>query len=105
MRIALRCIVLLLLLAPVSAIKPPPPKRISLASGKFTPATLSIKVGETVQWLNGDNQDHSIEADDGAFASGKLKSAQTFDHKFTKAGTYAYHCKLHPREKGTVTVK
>jgi plastocyanin len=84
--------------------KPPPPKKISIAGGKFTPATLNITVGDTVQWSNDDDQDHTIEADDGSFASAKLKGGATFDHKFTKAGTYAYHCKLHPREKGKVTV-
>jgi len=31
-------------------------------------------------------------------------SAGTYSHKFTTAGTYLYHCSLHPNMQGTVIV-
>jgi plastocyanin len=98
-------IAMVLSLVLISAAAKAPPKKISIAGGKFTPPTLAISVGDTVQWKNDDDQDHTIEADDSSFTSGKLKASGTFEYKFSKAGTFAYHCKLHPREKGTVTVK
>lgn len=77
-------------------------REVSIGGGKFIPPSVSIKAGDVVRWSNDDDKDHWIEADDGSFASGKLKVGQTFEHKFSSGGTYAYHCKLHPREKGKV---
>lgn len=80
------------------------PHKITIRNSAFTPRTLTIKKGETVQWANADNLDHSIRANDGSFKSGTLKRKQTFDHTFKKAGKFPYACTLHPREKGTIVV-
>ena len=62
-------------------------------------------MGDTVRWTNNDDVDHTIDAADGSFSSGKVKSGQTYEFKFTKAGTYDYGCKLRPRMKGKIVVK
>ncbi len=104
MRKGITGFVLILGLALVSASRSAT-REVSITGGKFVPASVSIGRGESVQWSNDDDKDHWIEADDGSFASGKLKLGQTYEHKFSGNGAYVYHCKLHPREKGKVVVK
>ena len=74
---------------------------VSIRDG-FSPARVSIKVGQTVVWTNNDQRDHDVTAEDGSFGSGNLKSGQSYSHTFTAVGTFAYGCSLHPRERGTV---
>ena len=78
---------------------------ISIKARAFTPATLRVKKGQTVIWKNNDNADHTVDAEDGSFSSGTIKSGKTFKYTFKKAGKYAYSCHLHPRMKGTIVVE
>jgi plastocyanin len=78
---------------------------ISINARAFTPSTLHVKKGQTITWKNNDNSDHTVDAEDGSFASGTIKSGKTFSHTFKKAGKYAYSCRLHPRMKGTIVVE
>ena len=92
-----------LLAATVSAA--PARKAVSIKGMKFEPASLEVAVGDSVRWSNGDDRDHTVAAADGSFKSGNLRSGDTFEHKFTKPGKFAYACSYHPRMKGTVVVK
>ena len=71
----------------------------------FDPADLTIKVGQTVTWVNQDAPQHDVVANDGSFKSDLLDKGQTFSFTFTKAGTYPFYCSIHPQMKGTVTVQ
>ena len=42
---------------------------------------------------------------DGAFTPTELDTNDTYAYTFTKAGTIAYHCGLHPFMKGQIVVK
>ena len=77
---------------------------VSIANKKYDPATINIKVGDTVTWTNNDDHDHTVVADDGSFKSDKLGNGDIFQHQFKKAGTYSYSCAYHPRMKGKVIV-
>lgn len=77
---------------------------VSIVNSSYQPASVSIKVGESVVWTNNDDRDHTVAAADGSFASGNLKPGQSFSHRFSRAGTFSYGCKLHPRMRGSVTV-
>lgn len=73
--------------------------------GKYTPATATAKVGDTIKWtFDDDASPHTVTADDNSFDSSQKQKGDTFTHKFDKAGTYAYHCSLHANMKGTITV-
>ncbi len=48
---------------------------------------------------------HTVVADNGEFKSGDLGQGATFTFKFDKAGTYPFHCSIHPSMKGTVVVQ
>jgi plastocyanin len=71
----------------------------------FQPSPLTIRAGTTVTWTNTGSAPHTATADDGSFDSGTLSSGSTFSQPFTKAGTYAYHCKIHSSMTGTVIVQ
>ena len=71
----------------------------------FSPARVTVKVGDRVSWSNNDARDHTVTAANRAFSSGNIKPEGGFSFRFTKAGTYKYSCSLHPRMKGTVVVQ
>ena len=71
----------------------------------FDPNTVTIKVGESVTWTNEDSFNHTVTADNGEFESGDLAKGGTFSFTFDKAGTYPYHCGIHPSMTGTVVVQ
>ena len=61
-------------------------------------------VGTTVIIRNDDSAGHTCTSDDGAFDSGSIDGGGTFEFTFTEAGTFAFHCKVHPAMTGTITV-
>jgi plastocyanin len=78
---------------------------VKIKNFTFSPASLDAKVGDKVTWTNGDDVAHTVTFDDAANGgSGSLNNGNSFEMTFDKAGTYAYHCKIHPSMKGTVTV-
>jgi plastocyanin len=77
---------------------------VRIADFAFTPDSRSAKVGDSVKWTNEDGATHRVTADDGAFDSGNLAAGKAFSFTFDKAGTFAYHCNIHQRMTGTVTV-
>ena len=80
-------------------------RTISMKDKKYVPDSLTVNVGETVTWRNDDDHDHTVIADDKSFKSGNINPDDTFEYKFTKAGTFKYSSKYHPRMKGTITVE
>jgi plastocyanin len=72
----------------------------------FSPATLTIKVGTQIVWTNTSDAPHTVTSDmAGVFGTtGNITQNQTFMFTFTSAGTFAYHCNIHPYMKATITV-
>jgi plastocyanin len=73
----------------------------------FSPPRLSVAVGTTVVWKNQDDMPHTIvnDAKPREFKSSPIDSGEQFSWTFSKAGTYAYFCSLHPRMTGVITVR
>jgi amicyanin len=81
---------------------------IAIKNFAFSPATLTIKTGTTVTWTNQDGAPHQIASDPGApvaFNSESLANGASYQFTFTQAGTYDYHCTIHPAMKGTIIVQ
>jgi plastocyanin len=70
----------------------------------FTPPTISAKVGETITWTNQDAASHTVTLDDKSVDSGNIATNATYSHAFTAAGSFPYHCQIHPQMKGTITI-
>lgn len=78
---------------------------ITIQNFAFSPATINVKVGDTVTWTNRDSAPHQIASDSGSeLSSSTLSNGATYSHTFTSAGTYAYHCAIHTSMKGSVVV-
>jgi cytochrome c oxidase subunit II len=74
---------------------------------KFQPTTASAKVGDVVEWINTGTAVHNVIFDNPAVPSSEsMNEGDTFEVKFTKAGTYSYLCKFHEANnmRGTITV-
>lgn len=78
---------------------------VSIQNMAFSPATITVSVGTTVTWTNNDTTAHTVISDTGAFSSGTLGSGGAFSRNFSTAGTFPYHCSIHPEMKGTVIVQ
>lgn len=95
---------------------------VVITRNNFTPATVTINMGDTVKWTNASTRqesvtaDPSVAADDGdvmlpqgapAFNSGMLNPGQTFSYTFFTPGTYQYFTLGDANEgpKGKVLVK
>lgn len=77
---------------------------VNIKSFAFDPASITVKVGTSITWTNEDSAPHTITGDKGEWDSGQIGQGQTYTHKFDQAGTYAYHCAVHPKMTGTVVV-
>ncbi len=79
---------------------------VSIQNFAFSPGELSIKAGDMVTWTNNDSAPHTVTSDlGGELKSGTISNVQTYSHKFTQPGTYAYHCGIHTSMKGTIIVQ
>ncbi|MBV8579807.1 MAG: cupredoxin family copper-binding protein [Candidatus Eremiobacteraeota bacterium] len=86
----------------------PPPKTgtvVHIRDDKFQPASITVKAGEKVTFINDDDDAHTATADDGSWDSEGLNQGQKWVHAFTKSGTIKYHCTVHPFMHGTLVVK
>lgn len=60
------------------------------------PSSLTIDVGDTVEWHNHDSATHTATDDDGAWGTGSLANGQGEQITFEKARDDTYHCEFHP---------
>ena len=76
----------------------------TIADFSFSPATVTVPAGTTVTWRNTGSVRHTVTADDGSFDSGNLSARDSFSMAFATAGSFAYHCAIHPQMVGSVVV-
>ena len=81
------------------------PNQVVMENFSFQPATLTVKAGTSVTWINNDDTPHTVNENDKLFKSGAMDTDGTFSYKFTSPGTYSYFCSLHPRMTGQIIVK
>ena len=77
---------------------------VTILSFAFTPPSVTINAGESVTWTNRDPVSHTATSNTGAFNTGPFGTGTSKTVTFAIAGTYAYHCSIHPSMTGTVTV-
>jgi plastocyanin len=86
----------------------------------YTPADLTIQVGDTVRWVWG-SSGHSVVSGTNGNADNQFCSPSntgcdnpplssrgaTYEHTFTQAGTFPYYCSVHFTlgMTGTITVQ
>ena len=70
----------------------------------FTPAEVSAKVGDTIEWVNKDVFAHTATAKSGDFDV-MLPPKKSAKFVLKKAGTVEYYCRYHPNMKATLKVE
>jgi plastocyanin len=76
-----------------------------LGRGAFIPADANVAVGTTVTWMNADTVAHTSTSDGNGWNSGIVAPGGQFSFTFPAAGTFSYHCAIHPGMVGTVVVR
>ncbi len=76
----------------------------------FSPASLTINVGDTVEWINVDTAAHTVTSGSpangpsGVFDSSLIMGGASFENTFDEAGSYDYFCMVHPWMVGNIQV-
>lgn len=78
---------------------------VDIAGFAFSPGSVTVTVGDTVTWTNADAQSHTATADDASFDTGTIAGNTSKSVTFATAGTFGYHCKIHPQMTATVVVQ
>jgi plastocyanin len=78
---------------------------VTISDFEYSPASVTVNVGDTVTWTNDGPTPHSATADDGSFDTGIFNAGQSRSHTFDQAGTFAYFCTPHPNMRATVNVR
>jgi hypothetical protein len=88
----------------------------TLGSAAFSPGNFSesIATRAAVIWVNGDRTSggyggstgttHRLVSNTGVFDSGNIAPGRSYTFTFAAAGTYTYHCSIHPGMVGTITI-
>jgi plastocyanin len=71
----------------------------------FSPSKVTIRKGDTVQFVNRDKIKHTATADDGGFDTGLLGQDVSKDVVFKDEGTFTFFCTPHPGMTGTIVVE
>jgi plastocyanin len=77
----------------------------ALGTAAFAPDGLTVDAGTTVTWTNTDSVSHTSTSDAPGWDSGIVAPGGQFTRSFQTAGTYKYHCAIHPGMIGTVVVR
>ena len=79
--------------------------RVTIQNFAFQPAKLVVSPGTRIVWTNKDSDPHTVTSDKGVWSSEALDTGSQFARVFGKAGTFPYHCSIHPFMHGTIVVQ
>jgi plastocyanin len=77
--------------------------RVTIADLAFSPGDITVKAGDTVEWVNNDFVDHTATAKNGDWDI-MIPAGKSVQRKITKVGTFTYFCRVHPDMVGTIRV-
>ena len=79
--------------------------QVVIENFSFAPATLTVKAGTKVTWINRDDVPHTVNENDKRFKSGPMDTDDQFSYTFSDQGTFSYFCALHPKMTGQIIVQ
>jgi len=80
--------------------------KIEIKDFMFNPPTITVKSGETITWINRDEEPHTVVSVGKKFQkSSALDTDQEFTITAGEPGTYTYFCSVHPKMTGTIVVE
>ena len=78
---------------------------VEMRNVAFGPRSITLRVGQTVSWINHERVPHNVVATSGAdFRSANLLQNQAFRFRATRVGTIRYVCTIHQGMAGMIVV-
>ena len=77
----------------------------TLGGNAFGANPFTISAGTAVTWSNTDNVAHTSTSNSGVWNSGVIPARGQFTFTFATAGTFPYHCTIHPGMTGLIIVQ
>lgn len=77
---------------------------VSIKDFQFDPAAISAKVDQAIGFTNTGAAAHAVTLDDGSCTTPNINAGSADGVVFSVAGSYPFHCAIHPQMKGTITV-
>jgi len=77
----------------------------ALGNRAYAPDELDVAIGTSVTWVNTDSIAHTSTSNASGWDSGIVAPGGAFSFTFQNAGTFQYHCAIHPGMIGTVVVQ
>jgi len=93
------------LVALLAAAPAPKTYTVHIRDDAFSPPSVTVRAGDSVTFVNDDDDAHTATADDGSWDSEGLNQGQRWSHTFATSGKVTYHCTVHPFMKGTLVVR
>lgn len=78
---------------------------VTVGDNFFSPSSVTINVNDKVRWTWTGFVPHSSTSNTGLWDSGIVGNGSVFTNTFGAAGTFAYHCSVHPLMTGGITVR
>ena len=77
--------------------------QITMENLVFSPAEVSARVGDSIEWINKDVFVHTATARNGDFDV-TIPPKKTVTSVLKKAGAIDYYCRFHPNMKAVLTI-
>jgi plastocyanin len=74
---------------------------VDMKNFKFSPKTLTVKVGDKVTWSNVTDTAHNVTIPNTGFNKDANKNGDFVSETFDQAGTFDYYCRFHGTKSGT----
>lgn len=78
--------------------------QVKIEKFRFVPAELTIRPGDSVEWINLDIAPHTATQDGKLWDTRRLNKNQTAVISFTEPGIQSYICRYHPAMRGQIIV-
>jgi plastocyanin len=74
----------------------------------YEPREVTVAKGGKITWTHDGSLPHTVTKDEGPgpdFSSETLSNGDTYEQTFDTPGTIEYVCKIHPQQRGKITVQ
>jgi plastocyanin len=78
--------------------------QVKISDLAFTPLEVTVRVGDTIRWVNDDIVDHTATATKGGDWDVVIVAGKQAEQQLTRAGEIDYFCRFHPFMKAKITV-
>ena len=78
---------------------------VTIDGTRFQPDVLTVKIGDSVVWLNKDPFPHTATSKEGGFDSKAIAAGGSWKYKAAKRGDFTYVCTFHPTMSAVLHVQ